>query len=136
MNTKQITTKEINSFIITVIFYLVVSSLAVYFFRIPAYVSGILLGVWTLAVFSFEFDAENIKKTFYDSIRLIVGFTPPYLVFMGTPHFFSIFKWYLFILFFGTATWVVYKMGTVNKKELRGLLEETINEGEGDEKSQ
>ncbi len=135
MNVQKITTKEINSFVITVVFYLAVSSLAVYFFRIPAYVSGILLGVWTLAVFSFEFNVENIKKTFYDSIRLIVGLTPPYLVFMGTPHFFSIFKWYLFTLFLGTFAWVVYKMGMVNKEKVREAFLETI-EGERDEKSQ
>jgi hypothetical protein len=135
MNTKQITTKEINSFTITIVFYLVVGSLAVYF-RVPSYVFGVLLGLWTLTVFSFDFSLESIIRTFYDSMALILGLTPPYLAFAGFPYFTSIFKWYLFTLFFGTATWIVYKMGTIDKRELRGIIEETINEGERDEKSQ
>lgn len=135
MNTKQITKKEINSFTITIVFYLVVGSLAVYF-RVPGYVFGVLLGLWTLAVFSFDFSLESFKRTFYDSTALILGLTPPYLAFAGFPHFVSIFKWYLFTLFFGIATWIVYKMGTVDKEELREIISETINEGERDEKSQ
>lgn len=132
MNTKQIT---IHSFVITVVFYLVVGSLAVYF-HVPSYVFGILLGIWTLTVFSFDFSKESFKRTFYDSTALILGLTPPYLAFMGFPYFVSIFKWYLFTLFFGTAAWIVYKMGTIEKEELREVIEETINEGGRDEKSQ
>ena len=105
---KTISLKELKSFTFVVIFYLIVGSLLVYF-GLPGYVLGFVLAAWTLAVFSF--DIRNIRLAITDSSRLILGLTPPYLIFKGVPFFTQIFKYYAItivtILAFAILYWMI-----------------------------
>lgn len=125
-----ISSKEVKNFTFAVVFYLIIGSIMAYK-GVPGYVVGFGLATWTLAVFSFDF--SKWKQTIGDSSRLILGLTPPYLIFGGTPHFTQIFKYYLISLLLSFGFWLSYKALTANKEEFRKALVDSLNEGGSDE---
>ena len=105
---KTVSLKELKSFTFVIIFYLIIGSLLVYL-GLPGYVLGFVLAAWTLAVLSFNI--RNTRLAIVDSSRLLLGLTPPYLIFNGLPFFTQIFKYYFFtistVLAFAILYWMI-----------------------------